>query len=546
MSLSTQLQITQRSIKIGKLVERGITTRKMVLSGVVRYNKDAKMLEKDIKDVSTAFAQLGLMVVGLIPAGGGGGSGSGNLDNQTTHTFIGNVSAICPLPGLGWLGEFPLSALTAYQINDSILKCGKTVYVLAMTGSGQARQIIAWFQKKAYTYIRNNNAVQKVQRNVADPVSNSIYGLMPRVETLIKEHLFMLKFDSGRTYEMNFSQSFDEKKCIRKGFLKEWRSLLLFLLFMSYSFLGMAQSSADIQSYISQYKQIALEQERTYGIPAPITLAQGILESGAGKSELTRNSNNHFGIKALGGWSGRIYLAWDDETEKSRFRCYDSAAESFKDHSEFLKNNSRYRDLFTKSVYDYRGWANGLQRAGYATATNYAKALIGYIDAYQLYTVNGGVKLRAGKTVTITKTITREELSEMKELQLNESEVSEEQKSVTNTIQKFVVEINDVRCTILYPGETLSSIAMKYDIPKSKLLEFNETTSDEDLNEGDIVFLDKKKGKYQGAQDYYRVKEGDTLYGISQQFGIKLANLTKMNNKNLFSTLVEGEKLKLK
>ena len=322
--------------------------------------------------------------------------------------------------------------------------------------------------------------------------------------------------------------------------------IVLFICLIGCRCLIFAQSSSDIQAYISKYKQIALEQERNYGIPAPITLAQGILESGAGKSELTRNSNNHFGIKALGEWDGRIYLAWDDETEKSRFRVYDSAEESFKDHSEFLKNNSRYRDLFTKSVYDYRGWANGLQKAGYATATNYAKALIGYIDAYQLYTVNGGVKLRAGKTIIITKTITKEELSELKDLQIDDAEVSEEQASVTNTIQKFVVEINGVRCTILYPGETLSSIAMKYDIPKSKLLEFNETTSEDDITEGDIVFLNKKKNKYMGAQDFYRVKEGETLYDISQQFGVKLANLTKMNNKNLFTSLREGEKIRLK
>ncbi len=322
--------------------------------------------------------------------------------------------------------------------------------------------------------------------------------------------------------------------------------LLFIACFWGCQYMVMAQSPSDIQAYISKYKQTALEQERNYGIPAPITLAQGILESGAGKSELTRNSNNHFGIKALGGWTGRVYLAWDDETEKSRFRVYDSADESFKDHSEFLKNNSRYRDLFTKSVYDYRSWANGLQRAGYATASNYAKALIGYIDAYQLYMINGGVKLRAGKTVTITQIITKEELVELKEFQLDDSEISEEQESVTNTIQKYVVEINEVRCTILYPGETLSSIAMKYDIPKSKLLEFNETTSEGDLEEGDIVFLDKKKSKYTGAQDYYRVKEGETLYDISQHFGIKLANLTKMNKKDIFSTLTVGEKLKLK
>ena len=323
-----------------------------------------------------------------------------------------------------------------------------------------------------------------------------------------------------------------------------FRCVFLFMLF--YCLDVEAQSSSDIQSYISQYKQIALDQEKAYGIPAPITLAQGILESGAGKSGLTRNANNHFGIKAYGGWTGRIYLAWDDEATKSKFRWYNSASESFKDHSVFLKNNSRYRSLFTKSVYDYRGWANGLQRAGYATSPTYAKALIGYIDAYKLYAINGGVKLRPGKTVTITRTITREELVQRKDLQMDDSEESEEQESFERTIQKFVVEINGIRCTILYPGETLSSIAMKYDIPKSELLEFNETTNEEDIKEGDIVFIGKKKKKYDGAQDYYKAREGETLYSVSQQFGIRLASLSKMNQKNSFAILSEGEKIKLK
>lgn len=307
-----------------------------------------------------------------------------------------------------------------------------------------------------------------------------------------------------------------------------------------------AQSAYDIQAYIMQYQQIAIEQEKAYGVPAPITLAQGILESGAGKSGLTRNANNHFGIKAYGGWTGRIYLAWDDEATKSKFRWYNSASESFRDHSLFLKNNSRYRFLFSKSIYDYRGWANGLQKAGYATSPTYAKALIGYIDTYKLYAINGGVKLRPSKTITITRTITREELVERKDLQLEETEESEEQESIENTIRKYVVEINGVRCTLLYPGETLSSIAMKYDISKRDLLLFNETTSENDFQEGDIVFLSKKKKKYEGAQDFYRATEGESLYTVSQRFGIRLAYLTKMNHKNSFSLLSDGEKLRLK
>ena len=231
-----------------------------------------------------------------------------------------------------------------------------------------------------------------------------------------------------------------------------------------------AQSSSDIQSYITQYKQIALEQERRFGIPASITLAQGILESGAGKSMLTRNANNHFGVKAFGGWTGDIYLAWDDERQKSRFRKYSSAMESFRDHALFLRNNSRYRSLFANSVYDYRAWAIGLQRAGYATAGNYAKALIGFIDAYKLYAVNGGVKLRAGKTVTITKHISTTIPVFDAEYTMSDAEESDEEKEVASIVKRFVVDINGVRCTILYPGESLASIAQKYDIPQTKIL----------------------------------------------------------------------------
>ena len=307
-----------------------------------------------------------------------------------------------------------------------------------------------------------------------------------------------------------------------------------------------AQSSSDIHSYIQEYKQIALDQEREFGIPAPITIAQGILESSAGKSGLTRNSNNHFGIKKGVGWNGALHYAWDDEPQKSAFRVYSSAAESYKDHSRFLKENERYRSLFSKSIYDYRGWAIGLQKAGYATSPTYAKALIGYIDTYKLYEINGGVKLRPGKTITITRTITREELVERKDLQMNETEESEEQESLEKATRKFVVEINGIRCTILYPGETLSSIAMKYDISKRDLLQYNESTNENDFQEGDIVFLGKKKKKYEGALDFYRAKDGESLYAISQQFGIKLANLSKMNKISSFSVLKEGEKLYLK
>ena len=306
-----------------------------------------------------------------------------------------------------------------------------------------------------------------------------------------------------------------------------------------------AQSSSDIILYISKYKDIALEHEKEQGIPASITLAQGILESGAGKSMLAVNANNHFGIKAGSSWDGNVYLAWDDEINKSRFRKYATAEESFNDHARVLKGD-RYSSLFAKSVYDYRAWAYGLQKAGYATSPNYAKALIGYIDAYKLYSINGGVKLKPGKTITITKYITKEQPIFDTDCLIEEEVQTEEELFIQNTINRYVVEINDVRCTLLYPGESIASISMKYDIPKEKILKYNEVGTDVNIKEGDIIFLEKKKARYNGSRDYYNVKENDTLYDISQQFGIRMSNLAKMNGIGIFTELKTGRRLKLK
>lgn len=323
------------------------------------------------------------------------------------------------------------------------------------------------------------------------------------------------------------------------------RQIFVFLCCMACSAIVSAQSSSDIHAYIAQYRQIALEHERQYGIPAAITLAQGILESGVGKSMLTRKANNHFGVKAYGGWSGPVYLAWDDECQKSRFRKYDSAADSYRDHALFLKNNSRYSRLFSLSVYDYRAWAIGLQKAGYATAGNYAKALIGFIDGYKLYAINGGVKLRAGKTVTITRQVASTKPIFDADCVMDDSEESEEETEVANIVRKFVVDINGVRCTVLYPGESIKNIAQKYGIPLSKILEYNELSAPGGIKEGDVVYLEKKKRKYSGLQDTYRVKAGETLYEVAQKFGIQLAALAKLNGLDIFSTLKEGRPLYL-
>lgn len=307
-----------------------------------------------------------------------------------------------------------------------------------------------------------------------------------------------------------------------------------------------AYSPAEVQAYVAQHKATALKNEKEYGIPATIILAQGILESGAGTSGLTLASNNHFGIKAGLKWKGKIHLAWDDETQKSKFRCYASAAESFSDHARLLTTNLCYRSLFEINIYDYRGWAHGLKKAGYATAPHYAQALIGIIDQYRLYEINGGAKLKPGKTVTITRYKTVERPAFDEDCVMNEDEESEEQAMIADAVKRYAVLINGIHCTMMQPGETLASISRKYDISPAQLLKFNELGSEHQIKESDIIFLDKKKKKFEGPQDVYIAKKGDTLYDVSQEFGIQLHQLAKLNNMNDYVRLQEGTRIILK
>lgn len=315
-----------------------------------------------------------------------------------------------------------------------------------------------------------------------------------------------------------------------------------------------AQNRAAVMAYIDRYRSLALQNEKDFGIPATIILAQGILESGAGTSELTRNSNNHFGIKALGNsWTGGIYRAWDDEAQKSKFRVYSSAEESYNDHARLLTNGSRYRQLFNLSVYDYRGWAHGLKKAGYATAPDYAEALIGLIDSYRLYEINGGAKLRPGKKITFTRvvevvdTIYGHVSSELDaECILSDDEETEEQEMVEKAQSRYVASINNVRCTIIQPGEDLKSVVRKYDISIQNILTFNDVAFISSLKEGDVVFLEKKKRVYEGPQDVFIAMQDMSLHEISQQYGVQLSRLAKINNLKENATVRKGSRIKLK
>lgn len=328
-----------------------------------------------------------------------------------------------------------------------------------------------------------------------------------------------------------------------RHFIIKWL-LIAFAIFPLCNVL--AYSPSDVNAYVAKFKAAALQNERQYGIPATIILAQGILESGAGTSGLTRSSNNHFGIKSGRSWGGKVHRAWDDEAVKSRFRVYSSAAESYSDHARLLSSAKRYRSLFSYSVYDYRRWAFGLKAAGYATAPDYAQALIGIIDRYRLYEVNGGVKLKPGKSVKIIKIIQAEKPVFDSECVLAEEEESEEEVLINEAISKYVVEINGIHCIALQPGEDLRGIARKHDISVKELLEYNESAKPDLFRTGDVVFLARKKKRYEGPQDDYVAKGGETLHDVAQQFGVQLHQLAKINNLNDYISLEKGRRIALK
>lgn len=327
------------------------------------------------------------------------------------------------------------------------------------------------------------------------------------------------------------------------------KSFLIPIMLLCNSLFALAQSRQDILAYINKYAPLALEQERKYHIPASITLAQGIVESGAGKSKLTQKTHNHFGVKALGKWNGPVYHAWDDEPQQSKFRVYPSDAASFEDHSLFLcrDNIKRYRRLFSISPFDYRGWAQGLKDCGYATAPHYAKALIGYIENFKLYAINGGRKLKPMVPITITTTVNQQPVF-APDCVIEEYVETEEQLSVENTLERYLVVNNGVRCTILYPGEDIDHIANRYDMVKSDLLRLNDTSTESIIQDGEIIYLQKKKSKYDGPKDFHYVKNKESLHHVSQEYGIRLASLAKMNKQvsSLYTPLKEGERIRLK
>lgn len=253
------------------------------------------------------------------------------------------------------------------------------------------------------------------------------------------------------------------------------------------------------EAYIEQYKELAINEMKRYHIPASITLAQGLLESGAGRSQLALRSNNHFGIKCGGDWNGRSVRHTDDAPNEC-FRAYKHPRESYEDHSKFLKGRARYADLFKLKVTDYKGWAHGLKRAGYATDPRYAYRLIDLIELYNLhkYDTNEGVKWM---------------------------------KKFPNPHQPYLA--NGLLYITVRPEDTFKNIAKEFDISQRKLRKYNDLPSEPIIQTGDILYLEPKNKRATREHLVHVVRPGESMHSLSQKYGMQLKTLYKLNKKNV-------------
>lgn len=294
-------------------------------------------------------------------------------------------------------------------------------------------------------------------------------------------------------------------------------------LVISVSLNAQMKWNSKYQAYIDKYKDLAISEMLKYNIPASITLAQGLLESGAGMSELTRKGNNHFGIKCHD-WLGATTYHDDDE-EQECFRAYRDAYESYEDHSKFLARQPRYKRLFSLKRTDYKGWAHGLKSCGYATNPNYAKKLIGIIELYKLHKFDNAKKYDKFMV----------ERSEVKDISPN-----------TNLHPIHVYNKNyylNAR-----QGDTFRSISKEVGISYRKLAKYNERDKNDKLVPGEIIYLKKKQKK---ADKIYkkrphRVKAGESMYSIAQYYGIRLSSLYKMNNLSPDYNIKVGDYLRVR
>ena len=322
--------------------------------------------------------------------------------------------------------------------------------------------------------------------------------------------------------------------------------------------------------YITRYAGLAYEQQKHYGIPASIILAQGLLESGAGNSQMAKETNNHFGIKCHSDWRGETASFFDDG-EMSCFRKYKKAEDSFDDHSQFIVQGSRYAFLFKLDITDYKGWANGLQKSGYATDRTYAAKLIRIIETYNLNDYTKGKKEKKADDKVVKKKEKKGKKSKRERKQtIHKKKVKAERNIVYNN--EYLKNAKDYHAMenptigetinplsthdILYMGTTpyivsqygdsFTGLSEEFGISVKRLHTVNEFAANYVLTPGEPVYLDKKTDWWEGDYPLHIVKNGDTMHSIAQEYGLQLKALYKLNNMKVGDPIKIGQKIKLR
>jgi hypothetical protein len=315
--------------------------------------------------------------------------------------------------------------------------------------------------------------------------------------------------------------------------------LQIFLTTLLFSHWASAQTPEQVNAYINTYKYLAIAEMQRSGVPASIILAQGIHETSAGTSDLVIASNNHFGIKCKASWTGQT-VYHDDDAKDECFRSYAIAADSYRDHSDYLKLSPRYAPLFKLNPEDYEGWAYGLKKAGYATNIKYSQILIKLIEDYDLekYSLIAMGKLPAEQPVegTLAGEMMRASLPGF-------TDSSAQRAAPAASYPDGAFSINAAKCLYAKAGVSLLSLSNQYDIPLSHLLEFNDMNQEDILGNDQLVFLQRKRKV--GMTAVHVVQPGESIYTICQTEGIRYESILEFNRLKPGEEPAPGEKIYL-
>ena len=304
------------------------------------------------------------------------------------------------------------------------------------------------------------------------------------------------------------------------------RTLIFPAIFLLSCISSLAQGSNAQRDYVLKWKDEAVRQMELYKIPASITLAQGVLESGNGVSELAKKSNNHFGIKCHKDWEGgRTYH--DDDEKGECFRVYNDPKDSYVDHSKFLLRD-RYSSLFELDITDYKGWAKGLSKCGYATNPKYPELLITIIERHELFKLDTGDWTDESEAVADADAVKK----------------NGEKLHTERTLYSVSITENGIQFVCAAEGDDIKKLAKKLDMMEWQFRKYNDIGKKHIFKKGEIIYLQPKRNR--GTEDWHTVRKGETLWSISQEYGIKLKSLRKKNNLEKGTHLRTGMKLSLR